>query len=246
MKDQQNSGMLKFSCIVSSGYRFVYLVTPKVACSSIKWALLPLLQEADLSQQEMDTLPRFQHIHRFLRRRGLHITSQQYERRRRSGRFGGYFCFSFIRNPWDRLVSCYTSKVAGVGAEPVRMRLGGKANVFRRGMPFAEFLRIVCDTPDERSNAHLASQVSILRGTDGVLLPDFIGRFENLAADFHSVVERVAPGRRIQLDVRNSSRERRRDYRSYFTDSEAELIGRRYAGDVHAFGYCFDRSGFGT
>jgi hypothetical protein len=243
MSDATKTAPLRFSCIVSNARRFVYVATPKVASSSIKWALLPLLQEADLTPEEIAAQPQFPHIHRYLRRVDVHLARDQFERRRRRGAYADYFCFSFVRNPWDRLVSCYLSKVAGPGPHPVRMRLGGRTGAFARGMPFAEFVRIVCDTPDERSNVHLASQTSILCDAAGALLPDFVGRFENLAADFAAVARRIAPERELPLPARNPSGTGGRDYRAYYSDADAARVGQRYARDAALFGYDFAGTG---
>ena len=99
------------SCIFSNLYRFVYVSTPKVACTSIKRALLPLLQESDMSGYEIEAEASYRNFHKYLRSTGVNISKYRLEKRMREGDFKEFFRFSFVRNPWDRLVSCYESKV---------------------------------------------------------------------------------------------------------------------------------------
>lgn len=230
------------SNVISHHFRFVYVVTPKVACSSIKWALLPLLRQHDLGPEEIAALPNAENVHRFFRRTSLHLTKEQYERKLRRGLLQGYTSFSFVRNPWDRLVSCYLSKIAGNSTEPVRMRLGGKRGLFVREMKFTEFVQLVCDTPDEESNVHVVSQAYILcdSKSQGAMVVDMVGRFENLTYDFTRIMESIVPGQEVRLEEWNRSAGRKRDYRVYYSDADALRAADRYARDIELFGYDFD------
>ena len=74
--------------------------------------------------------------------------------------------FSFVRNPWGRLVSAFTQKA---GENPTSRRIvDGIYQGFDQGIPiranmsFEEFCEVVCDIPDSKTDKHLCSQSSFL------------------------------------------------------------------------------------
>lgn len=216
---------------VSEDHRFVYAVTPKVACTSVKTALLPLFDKDPAEAGERGQ------AHKMLARAGAIVNGEQFMARLEN-RYREYFKFSFVRNPYDRLVSCYYSKInpriVGIDQEPH----AGVA--LRPGMSFREFTEAVCMIPDEKSNVHFRSQHLTLYdyGADGGSLVDFIGRFENMEEDFSQVAQRL--GVDPNLPHSNPSKRReQRDYRGYYDEKLARMVGERYRADCELFGYSF-------
>jgi chondroitin 4-sulfotransferase 11 len=230
--------------IISDEAKFLYFVVPKVACSSIKTALLSLFDIEAAGRVGEDDAPDLD-VHRLFAGSGYQINKNQLARRMDRGEFREHFKFAFVRNPWDRLVSCYSDKVMDArraGESPFRHVPSERGSRLYRGMPFAEFVETVCEIPDEESNMHFVSQYRIVcgPGEDRSIMADFVGRFENLSADFAEVAERIGGGKRLELPhrMRSASRESR-PYTEFYDDRLKDLVHERYREDVEVFGYSF-------
>ena len=116
----------------------IYGRVPKVANTSIKAALHRLLQQPP-EQGARSTTDAFwsKSTHGETR-----LISPQEARSLR----GSHFSFSFVRNPFDRLVSAYNNKVLELEDVTGPMHAMG----LRHDMPFAECLPRVVETPDEQ------------------------------------------------------------------------------------------------
>ena len=147
--------------------------------------------------------------------------------------YDALFKFAFVRNPWDLQVSSFHH----IRRERPQ-HLGGHED-------FASFLRWKLD-PERPYQFHL--DTSIERQSDylvdlhGNLIVDFVGRYERLQDDFAVACERIGipcP----TLPHRRQATDRKKDYRSYYTDDTAALVAAHFAADVERFGYTFDRPG---
>lgn len=142
--------------------------------------------------------------------------------------YRNYFKFSFIRNPWDRLVSCWQNKIVE----------NGKAHLFG-GDPeslasFDRFVNHVATQDLTRSDIHIRLQCVQI----DLNHLDFLGRFERFGKDFNDVCGRLGlPG---DLKERTNASGRDPDYRIYYTDKLAAKVGALYRRDIDLFGYTFD------
>lgn len=235
--------------VVSDDLRFIYFVIPKVACTSIKTALLPLFETdtAACAPSIREGIALDFDVHRIFGRSECQVNRTQLDKRLGRGEYREYFKFAFVRNPWDRLVSCYSDKILDVhdielGEPPFRERDRGKGNKLVKGMPFAEFVETVCEIPDEEANMHYRSQHEAVCGSgkDKPILADFVGRFENLAADFAVVAERLGRAQGIRLPHRFRSVSRAsRPYTEFYDSRLRDLVHERYREDIDIFNYTF-------
>ena len=184
-------------------------------------------------------------MHRLFAGSGYQINKNHLARRMDRGELREHFKFAFVRNPWDRLVSCYGDKVMNArraGESPFRHVLNERGSRFYRGMPFAEFVETVCEIPDKESNMHFVSQHRIVcgPGEGRSIMADFAGCFENLSADFAEVAERIGGGKKLELPhrMRSASRESR-PYPEFYNDRLKDLVHERSRDDVEIFGYSF-------
>jgi chondroitin 4-sulfotransferase 11 len=154
-------------------------------------------------------------------------------------RFYKYWSFAFVRNPWDRLVSCYTEKIRPDG-DPENFingvsRVLTPFGVFEAGMPFERFAREVAQIPDEEAEPHFLSQHKFIVNRAGNLIVDFLGRFETIDDDFALGRQRIS----APVELPHLLRSERGQYRDYYSAGLAHIIGERYSEDVARFGYRF-------
>jgi len=216
------------TAVLLEAYGAVYIEVPKVACSSIKIALASLLgidlDAAGGNPHEVD-----------FPEPGAAAESQ-------------LFTFAFVRNPWDRLVSCYRDKVLGEVHDFTRIHPTrgvayclARFDGLRAGMPFDEFTEVIAAIPDGEADEHFRSQHTFLTDATGELALDFLGRFERLDRDFQRVCQELGiPGLSLPFVQAVPNR---RDYRHYYTPATQRLVGNRFADDVRLFGYDFGASG---
>jgi hypothetical protein len=231
--------------IVSDKHRFVFMATYKVATTSILVSLLPLF-DFDVEGEDFDNLakgPRFDH--NGVRFEDIHHLFSEHSQINKAHFLAGlgtqyhrYFKFAFVRNPWDRLVSCYMSKIVHGGTG---MKMGKYGEVtLRSDMSFGEFVEAVCRVPDEVADPHFRSQhVTICDDGPGkAVLADFVGRFENLEEDFGVVAQKI--GLRAGLSHTNKSENTNSlSYRDFYDDRLAKMVGERYREDADLFDYSF-------
>jgi hypothetical protein len=156
-------------------------------------------------------------------------------------RYQDHLIFSFVRNPWSRLVSTYRNKILGEKITNAYYRDGVHRGFlkwrfpFYVGMPFEEFADFICTLPDDRVEKHLKSQSHFLVHR-GILVPSFIGRFETLSRDWAELCRILG----ANMDLVCHNRTDGAPYPTYYTTRLVNLVGDRYHEDVVRFAYQFD------
>jgi hypothetical protein len=213
-------------------YGAVYVEIPKVACTSIQSSLAALLG-----------IP--------LENGNPHITQFPFlEPQLASARwYPDQFSFAFVRNPWDRLVSCYRDKILGeVNGFTNFTDRPGVANClagfdeFTPGMTFDSFARAVCSIPDQDADPHFRSQHTFVAGASADVSKrfalNFVGRYESLAADLKQVesLSGLPDFALLRLQAATS----RKRYQGFYTNhSLLEAVTKRFAADIELFRYEF-------
>lgn len=219
--------------IVLHEYKALYYPIPKVACSSLKSMCVDLL---DISLPQDAWKP---DVFQTTMYDEIVDKSRFYVSRKDAGRLRDYWSFAFVRNPWDRLVSCYTEKIRSDG-DPANFVNGVSKillpyGVFFAGMSFSEFAISVAGIPDVDAEPHFKSQYTFITTHNGQSEVDFIGRFERLSEDFAYVSRRLG----FTPDLPHLLTSAHRDYRSYYDSDLATVIHERYRQDIELFGYEF-------
>lgn len=136
--------------------------------------------------------------------------------------------FSFVRNPYDRILSSY--------AFHVRSDYDG---VLLRNHPdlkelgFREYLaRFV--KPEDRSELFF-SQVRYLTHSRSSKWPDFVGRFEHMAEDFQRLAELLGTQARLPHLKRSSHAA----YRDAYDATTRRVVEDVYVDDLKRFDYTY-------
>jgi hypothetical protein len=137
--------------------------------------------------------------------------------------------FSIVRNPWDKVVSHYKHRV--------RTNQTGMGD---RHITFRDWVAATYG-PDKRLPYYdqpkmFQPQVDWLRDHEGQVRLDFIGRFEDVNAAYRQVAARLE----LTGELPHCNGTEKVDYRTFYDDRTAEVIGDWFAEDVAAFGYRFD------
>lgn len=232
----------RYKYIVHDERKFVYLWIHKVACSSVKGALLPLF-DLDPTPYERTLRDGTRHfvVHDVFKDSDYQIDKERFVQGL-ANEYRDYFKFSFVRNPWERLLSCYLDKIVRKTLPPYILTSGKRGSVeFYANMPFTEFVEAVCRISDEAADGHFRPQYLTIYGPDGESMADFVGRFENLSEDFAHVAQEIgAP--RLKLPERNRkfvSKRGSRFYQDFYDERLRDLVHVRYEKDVETFGYSF-------
>jgi len=205
-------------------YQAIYFYIPKVACTSIKKTLANILEVPS---------PDPAHPNGY-----AHLRNYEYvERDLVLKNYSHYLRFCFVRNPWDRAVSFYFNKVA---RDSLPMNLWHNRRNIKTRMPFKDFLEAIQDLPEHKADVHFRSQHTFVTDSNGNLLVNRIGKFENLSSDFRDIMKDIGL-ENIELPYITHTPEgaRNADYRRHYTDKTRELVAQRYAKDIELFEYEF-------
>ena len=210
---------LRAEKIVSRKYRYLWICNPKAASRSIIAALRAADPGAEL-----------------IRNRTLEAVLAAHPEARQ------YLRFAFLRHPVDRTRSCWADKhrLARTDRDARRWFIDPWYGLSTE-MGFRAFCRWL-DTPfgsDAFADRHWLSQHRQLRDGDG-RLPEFLGRYERLDADWRALCDRLGlPFRALpRLNPRPEGCE------AAPPDADtAALLRRRYAEDLRVGGYGGDQRG---
>lgn len=204
-------------CVISEK-RIAYLVIPKSACSSINKTLVGL--DKDTVYSDVHKTPE---VLRCLR---YHLNTKEKE----------YFKFTFVRNPYQRIVSFWINKFYGkvqVNGLPFSLAnyMGG---VFNGNMTFSEMMNVIYGIPPNLANIHFSLQSHIIDNhyfASGMEL-NFIGKLENIEFQWKELKTRFDLQPLEQINKSTSY-----NYMDYYDLETLELVNEYYKEDIERFGY---------
>lgn len=194
--------------------KIIYLEMPKVANSAIKAGML--------KKEFPDAFS--------IQKESLKYTEHHLDRKYRN-----YFKFTFVRNPMERVVSCYENKYHG---DPET--IGNNMKEFdhylfgyiRKDRGFSNFLFKIALIPDSYKDPHFKPQYKIVYDQSKKKRVDFVGKYERLNTVYPKIANKYDLAK---LDVYNKTQ--RNYYMDYYNRWTVFLVYFIYRKDIHYFGY---------
>jgi len=216
--------------IISDRYRFIYFPINRVAHSSTMDLLADVM---DLEKPANN--PVFGVDFPF-------ITSLK------KGQYPDYFKFCIVRNPFDRVVSCYRDKIKqdrsednewidqGVAHSLLRYNDRPHLPNFQIGMSFEDFVFAISRIPDPFADEHFRSQSAFVPKKGRKHLLDDVARYENLDNEIKLISSKLGWPNKELRQVLPSSKHGK-EYNEYYATYTQELVLKRFRQDFEMFGY---------
>lgn len=175
--------------------------------------------------------------------RGHHTIMHYLELCAREGRDPSeYFKFTFVRNPWDKVASFYHyHKRRKWDIFPWKPAAAPDFNEFLQRLFVQDGGALAVDIFRGRSgesthHLRLGNSLDWVTDPEGQIRVDFIGRVENMQADFDIVCDRIGIKRKTLPRANASSHQ---PYWEYYNEASRELVAARFSKDIEYFGYRF-------
>lgn len=139
--------------------------------------------------------------------------------------FDEFFKFTFVRNPWDRIVSFYF----------YHKQRNFDYYDFNK-ISFKKFTLNYLYTQPMQTPLNINQCIDWITDENGNILIDFIGKFENFQEDFNIICDKIGIPRQ-ELPHKNKSKHKH--YTEYYDDETRSIVAEKYAKDIEYFGYEF-------
>jgi chondroitin 4-sulfotransferase 11 len=128
-------------------------------------------------------------------------------------RLDRYFSFTFVRNPWDKIVSLY--------------------HHFKVKESFKQF---VLDGKSKYKRSMIAHSLPQYHYIEFTPL-DFVGRYENLEEDWKFVANKIGVCNKLP----HINKSNHKHYTEYYDDETIEVIRNEYKKDIELLGYDYEK-----
>jgi len=147
-----------------------------------------------------------------------------------------YYKFTFVRNPWDRIVSLYSFWLNQTPNSVFYQWDFEQVNFIKNNnLSFNDFVKLIpLNNSVFHEKPHLLSYIGHFIKSPSSL--DFIGRIENFQEDLVKIFGQI--GIKMQKD-RWSNKSKHKHYSEYYNNETRDIIAKQYSKDIEYFGYEF-------
>ncbi|MBD3413397.1 MAG: hypothetical protein GF421_03075 [Candidatus Aminicenantes bacterium] len=236
--------------MISHKFKCIFIHIPKTGGTSVEKSLW-----TDFSRKNLFGRPNFTQTGVLHHLKAIHVQQKVGE-----DIFKKYFKYTFVRNPWSRVLSQYFytiqvrkdfQRMLGISKDSSfkdyvrslqKVNFNGSpfrfVEIFFNNIPYMKHLSF------SKLHTHWEKQNKFIIDEHGNQLVDFIGRFENLQEDFNQVCDRLGiPHRQLPHETVGVSRPKGKHYSEYYDQETKCLVEEIYWEDIERFNYGFETSG---
>lgn len=146
------------------------------------------------------------------------------------------FIFTFVRNPYNRVLSTYLDKIKGQSNRSSYMFNNVLKGISGSDLTFKEFVDIIIKVPDRLLDPHLKPCYKLIEENVGSV--DFVGKLENMKEDW-KFIRAVLNYKDIKKE---NSNKKGYNLKDYYTKEIAEKVYNKYKKDFEMFSYNKDEA----
>ena len=171
------------------------------------------------------------------------VNSPNLDRPINDKKWDDYYKYTFVRNPWDKVVSAYYSPITWFDRRPNHSLLNELPDDYGpHNITFSYFVKnILWDENGDPCQPHWVEQYKFIEDfrCRGEIWVDFIGKFENLIEDWGKVCKQIGIDEKLPYTNKNPIKPKR-NYQEYYDDETIEIVRSKYKRDIELFHYTFE------
>ena len=210
---------------ISMNPNFVYYRVPKAANSTILRSII--FYDKNIDKNKKNQISN-------LKKKNFYKHPQNLGKKKSSHVLHEFFVFTFVRNPYDRVLSAYLDKVVNSDAKRHLITKRLKKNYYEE-ISFDEFVDYL-ETGGVNDNMHWSKQSEMLPPQEYI---DFVGHVENLDKHLNQIISILFPyvdTFEIINDLSHATKSIEK-FTEYYTTRLKNKVYEIYKEDFERFGY---------
>ena len=246
---KMNKEIANYICNISTKYNYLYVNNAKVASTSI----LKMLQHCeDSDAAELMSTPHDRPNSPLVK-----LTSLDHREQHRYLFGEDVKRFTFVRNPFSRILSAYLSKIARPlsgykydsnrpnvvppKAEIISLYTGkdiSESTDFSIEIDFQTFVEIICEQDSFDMDPHWKPQFDLLMADK--IEYSYIGRFENISKDITELMSHINISNYKAAGYSKNRTDSQSQLEKFYTSDIVQLVADKYQIDFERYGYSWD------
>ena len=142
--------------------------------------------------------------------------------------------FSFVRNPWDRVLSAYLFLLSG-GFGDVDLSYHNTISTYT---DFNSFVKNGLLKDQLWKTKHFLPQINYLKDNNNAIDIDFIGKFENIDEDYKFIMNKLEFATPLKKLNQNSIN-KNNSYKDIYDNESKDIVANIYREEIILFNYHF-------